>query len=187
MARERRERILDATLAEADARGIRGLTVEGVAARSDSSRATVYRHFPGGRDELIDRAIRREVHRFFESLVGGLPASADVVAHVGGLIAGADRLLREHTLLQRLLEEEADAILPPLATVHPMLESGLTDHLRTVLDASQLRPGTDVDEAADFCARMVLSFVGSSGAWDLSDPADVRDLVERHVVGPLLV
>ncbi len=186
MADGLRRRVLDATFAEVEAHGMRGLTVEGVAVRSGSSRATIYRHFPGGREELVSSTIEREVGRFFRDLIAEAPPADDVVGHVVGIVAGADRLLRHHPVLQRLLEDEAEAILPPLATVHPMIQDGLARHLRWVLTDATLRPGVDAAEAADHCSRMVLSFVGSNGAWDLSDPADVRDLVETHMVAGLL-
>lgn len=181
-----RDRVLAATFAEVEANGLRGLTVEGVAARSGSSRATIYRHFPGGRDELVTSTIEREVGRFFVALIAEAPPEDDVVGHLVGIVTGADRLLRHHSVLQRLLEEEAEAILPPLATIHPLIEDGLADHLQRIFARAALRPGVEPAGAADFCSRMVLSFVGSSGAWDLTDPAQVRDLVETHVLAGLL-
>jgi AcrR family transcriptional regulator len=68
------DRVLDATYDEVAERGLGALTVEAVAVRAGSSRATVYRHFPGGRDELIDRTIRREVRRFFDTVLAAAPA-----------------------------------------------------------------------------------------------------------------
>ncbi|HKS98228.1 MAG TPA: TetR/AcrR family transcriptional regulator [Rugosimonospora sp.] len=40
-------------------RGVAGVTVDAVLARSGAPRGSVYHHFPGGRDELILEAVRR--------------------------------------------------------------------------------------------------------------------------------
>jgi hypothetical protein len=45
--------------------------------------------------------------------------------------------------------------------------------------------GLDPEEAADFVARMLLSFTGSPGRWDLSDRAQVKDLVRTEVLAAL--
>jgi AcrR family transcriptional regulator len=183
------ERAMDATYGEVAERGLGALTVEAVAVRAATSRATLYRHFPGGRDELVARTIDREVERFFVGVLGSAPdPGAPAVDHVGGVIAAADRLLGQHTLLQRLLVEEADAIVPSLATVHPLIAGALAAHLGSVLSAAdqrgELRPGVDIAAAADHCARLVLSYVGSAGTWHLQDPAAVERLVrDRLLVG----
>lgn len=171
-----RERVLDAVYAEVAERGLGQLTVEAVAVRAGSSRATVYRWFPGGRDELVDTAIRREVDRFLAALLAEAPPSDDVVGHVVGLVIGARRLLGEHTVLQRLLLEEADAILPSLATIQPAVQDALARHLAHLLG------GADAGERADHAARMLLSYVGSAGGADLSDPAVVADVVRRRIL-----
>ena len=43
-----------------------------------------------------------------------------------------------------------------------------------------LVPGVDLDAAAEFVARMVLSLIGSPGDWDLDDPAEVRVVVRTQ-------
>ena len=182
MAGDLRQRVLDATFAEVDANGLARLTVEAVATRAGSSRATIYRHFPGGRDELVETTLRREVARFFDALVTAAPAEGSVVAHVSALVTGAHRLLGEHRVFQRLLQDEAEAIAPPLATVYPMIHDGLVAHLAAVLAAGGVAEGTPRERAADFGARMVLSYVGTSGARDLEDPADVEDVVRRRIL-----
>lgn len=184
-------RVLDATYAEVAEHGLAALTVEAVAVRAGSSRATVYRHFPGGRDELVERTIRREVGRFFAAVLEDAPpADGDLVDHVAGLMAAAHRLLGEHVVLQRLLVEEADAIVPSLALVFPLVEQALSAHLRALLErgvGTAVRAGVDVDGAADHCARLVLSYVGSAGRWEVDDPLAVRRLVRARLLAGVLV
>jgi AcrR family transcriptional regulator len=185
------DRALDATFAEVAAHGLGALTVEAVAVRAGSSRATLYRHFPGGRDELVARTIRREVQRFFEAVLADAPSSeGGVVDHVGGVICAAYHLLGRHEVLQRLLVDEADAIVPSLATVQPLVASGLATHLEAVFVAAnrrgEVRDDVDLSAAADHCARLVLSYVGSAGRWDLDDPAAVERLVRERLLPGVL-
>lgn len=180
-------RALDATYAEVAEHGLASLTVESVAIRAGTSRATLYRHFPGGRDELVARTIEREVERFFARVLADAPApDVGVVGHVGGIVAAAHRLLEEHAVLQRLLVEEADAIVPSLATVQPLVAAGLAHHLEGVLaDAvarGEVSPDVDAAMAAGHAARLVLSYVGSAGRWDLTDRAEADRLVRERIL-----
>lgn len=186
-------RVLDATYAEVAAGGLAALTVEAVAVRAGSSRATVYRHFPGGRDELVRRTIEREVERFFGAVLRAAPPDeAGAVQHVAGVVRAAHRLLGEHVVLQRLLVEEADAIVPSLATVQPLVAAGLARHLEVVLVAArgrgELTDAIDVVAAADHAARLALSYVGSAGGWALDDVDEaerfVRDRLLAGVFAP---
>ena len=42
--------------------------------------------------------------------------------------------------------------------------------------------GPDLDAAADFLARMVLSYISSPGRWDLNDPEQVALLVRSELL-----
>lgn len=180
-------RVLDATFAEVAEHGLAALTVEAVAVRAGSSRATLYRHFPGGRDELVVRTIEREVEGFLAAVMADVaPAAAGVVDHVAGVVVSARRLLGEHDVLQRLLVEEADAIVPSLATVRPLVATGLARHLTAALGEAvargEVRSDVDVLVAGDHAARLVLSYVGSPGRWDLVDPDEAGRLVQDRVL-----
>jgi hypothetical protein len=41
-------------------------------------------------------------------------------------------------------------------------------------------------EAADFLARMVLSYIGSPGRWDLTDPIEVAQLVRAELLAGIV-
>jgi AcrR family transcriptional regulator len=187
------DRVLDATYDEVAERGLGALTVEAVAVRAGSSRATVYRHFPGGRDELIDRTIRREVRRFFDTVLAAAPApppEGDLEDHVTGLVVAAHHELGAHRVLQRLLVDEADAIVPSLSTVQPLVGGRLAVHVAAVLEAAAaadaLAPGVDPEAAGEHVARLVLSYVGSPGRWDLTDPVEAGRLVRSQILAGLL-
>ena len=42
--------------------------------------------------------------------------------------------------------------------------------------------GVDLDEAADFLARMLLSYMGQPGRWNLEDPGQVAQLVRAELL-----
>ncbi len=173
--------VLDAVFAEVEESGLAGLALEAVARRAGTSRATLYRHFPGGRDELVDATIRREVDRFLARLVADAGPTDDLHAHLTRLLRAATRALDDHSLLQTLLADEAEAIVPSLTTVFPTVQGLLATYLADRFVAAGV--AGDVDAAADHCARMFLSYVGSEGVDDLSSPAVLADLVDRILAG----
>ena len=63
-----RERILEATYACVARSGLARTTVEDAAREAGLSRATIYRHFPGGREELLHAVVTWEFLHFFARL-----------------------------------------------------------------------------------------------------------------------
>src|SRR3954454_6457018 len=63
-----RDRILEATYACVARYGLSKTTVEDAAKEAGLSRATVYRYFPGGKEQLTAEVIRWEAPRFFARL-----------------------------------------------------------------------------------------------------------------------
>jgi AcrR family transcriptional regulator len=166
--------------------GVRTATVEAVAREACVARATVYRAFPGGRDELVSAVVAQAVADFYAGLQADIGDPPDVTTLLErGLVAARHRL-DEHTVLQRTLEAEADQIVPPLATVMPVLIGRLRAELAARLARERLCPGVQVDEAADLLARLTLSLIGSPGGWDMDDPAAVRRLVRGQLLAGVL-
>lgn len=166
--------------------GMATTTVEHIAREAGVARATVYRAFPGGRDELVSAAVAHAVAEFFASLradIGDVPDVTTLLER--GLVAGRRRL-DEHSVLQRTLQDEADQIVPQLATVLPVVLDLLRTELAGRLAGERLRPGVDPGEAADLLARMVLSLIGSPGGWDMHDPAAVRRLVRGQLLAGVI-
>ena len=54
------------------------------------------------------------------------------------------------------------------------------------LEREDLLPGVEAEEAADYVARMLLSFIGNQGRWDLTDPAQVSELVRTELLAGVL-
>jgi AcrR family transcriptional regulator len=183
MAESTRERILEATLTCVGRHGMAKTTMDDIAREADLARATLYRAFPGGRDEVLDAVVTWEVARFFERLRAAIEPDGLALAEIleRGLLAARDAM-EHHDLLQRLLREEADQLVPSLAVVMPLVVQALADWLRPRLEAEPRRPGVDPAEGAELLARLALSYLSTPGRWDLTDPAEVHRLVHDHLL-----
>ncbi|HKH06842.1 MAG TPA: TetR/AcrR family transcriptional regulator [Acidimicrobiales bacterium] len=174
-----RLRIIEAAYACVARDGIAKTTLEAAAQEANVARATVYRYFPGGRDELFGAVVAWEVERFFAGVrvdVGDVPDFATYLER--GLLA-ARRRFTEHTLLQDLLAGEAEMLVPPLVEVMPLVVNLLAADLALRLKRERLRPGVDPEVAGDLLARMTLSHMGTPGVWDLDAPGEARRLVRE--------
>ena len=177
-----RERLFEATYACAARYGIAKTTVEDVAREARLSRATVYRHFPGGKDQLINETVAWESARFFTRL-------ADAVAGVDGLavlleeaLLFAHRAMAEHAVLQKILQTEPERLLPELTVESRRLITLIQAFLLPYLQREPLAVDVDLDAAGKYIARMFLSFLGAPGGWDLTDRAEVAELVRTQLL-----
>lgn len=181
-----RERILRATYDCVARWGLSKTTVEDAAREAGVSRATVYRYFPGGRDELIGSVVAWEHARFFTRLYEEVRDAGTLEEVMERGLVFAHRAIREHEVLQRVLQTEPEVLLPPLTVETRGAQQVIAEFLAPYLARQPLAPGVTVGEAADFLARMVLSYISSPGRWDLDDPAQVARLVRAELLGGVL-
>lgn len=181
---ETRERILRGALSCVERKGLAATSLEDVARASDVSRATVYRHFPGGRDQLVTETVTWEVARFFARLERAVAGEPDLAARLRRALTDGHQALAEHALLHRLLRTEPEAVLGELSAatdlVLELIVAYLADQIAAEQAAGRARPDLELPVAADHLGRLYLSYLGAPGRWDLDDPAAVDRLVRTQ-------
>ena len=181
------DRLLEATYRCVERFGMGKTTIDDIVKESGVSRATIYRQFAGGRDELLLETVGWELANYFNRLADQVrdAPSLEVLLEQG--LAYAHRSITEHAVLRKMLDTEPERLLPLLTTESakslPFIADFLMPYLRREADAGRLRPGVDLDRAAEYLARSILSLIGAPGRWDLDDPAQVSDLVAIELLG----
>lgn len=181
-----RTRILEATVVLSGRHGMRGFNVEAVATEAGVSRATVYRHFTEGREQMVNEAVAFEVSRFVDGLgfdEGDGVTLSDRLVRV--LMRGRDEIAG-HEVLGQLLDREPEEVMARLESLLPIFQDVMAAALARHLEREELRSDIEPDEAARHLARMVLSYVTSPGMWELGDETQVRSLVRAELLGALL-
>jgi AcrR family transcriptional regulator len=181
-----RDRIMDAVAECVDRDGLDAVRLEDVAATAGVGRATIYRHFAGGRDQLLTETITREVGNFWRQVAAEVAPFRNIEDRLVHGIMAARRILVQHDLLQRLLEHEPEEIVGRLASSEQLVLLVLVDEMRRMLARESLRAGVDVEVAAEYVSRMLLSYIGTSGRWDLDDESAVRRLVRSQFLGGIV-
>ena len=177
-----RVRIADAATRCVARRGVAKTTLDDVAREAGCSRATVYRTFPGGKEEVISAVVDTEVARLFSSLAVQMGGAVDLEdALVAGMVLTATAVA-EHRALQYVLESEPEVLLPqlcfaPLGTVLERVCDFAVPFLARWIDPDLAR------RVADLAARMVLSYVATPALGiDLCDEATTRRLVSTFLM-----
>ncbi|GAC1599465.1 MAG: TetR/AcrR family transcriptional regulator [Acidimicrobiales bacterium] len=183
-----RTRILEATFACIARYGLAKTTMEDAAKEAGLSRATVYRHFPGGRDELVQEVIAWETARFFIRLAEAVAGIRDFEQLLAEGLMFAHEAIEGHEILQKVLQTEPERLIPTLTVesdrIRVLISSFISPHLR---GDPRLRPGLNVDQAADYVSRMLLSWIGAPGRWDLTDVDQVHTLVRTEFLAGVLI
>src|SRR4051794_37465434 len=161
-----RDRVLAAAYTCVSRFGLNKTTIEDVVKESGVSRATIYRHFPGGRDELLHATVAWEIARYFSELADHVRDASDLPHLLEDGLVFARRSMRQHEVLQKMLVTEPERLLP-LLTIEaqktlPFIAAFLHPYLAREAAAGGLRNGVDVDRAAEYLARGVLALIGEA-------------------------
>ena len=73
------------------------------------------------------------------------------------------------------------------ATYACVARKGIASVLAPYVVDRGLVEGVDLGDAADFLARMVLSYISAPGRWDLDDPEQVARLVRSELLAGVVV
>lgn len=177
-----RAEILTASVSCVGRLGLSKTTLEDVAREAGVGRATVYRYFEGGRDELIAATIEWEVAQFFRRLAIAVEGVADFATRLEVGLHFAHRAVAEHEVLQKVLETEPERLLPHLTTSGPLIILAMVAYFEPLLADEPLVEGLSAHEAAEWLAHMILSFIVGQGSWDLDDQGEVRRLVRTQLL-----
>lgn len=187
---EGRLRVLEGAYECIARRGMAKTTVDDVAAASGVSRATIYRLFPGGKDELLRDTVGWEMDRFFLHLGEELGDAADFPEFLERALPLARRELRQHAVLQKVLETEPDRLNALITVQQHRVIGAIAAYFLPLLERDRDRglvdPGADLVLTAEYVARLCLSLISSPGRHDLGDPAEVHRLVRSELLGGVL-
>lgn len=186
MATDVRTRLLEGAYACIAEKGLSGMALEDAARAAGVSRATLYRHFPGGREELVQAVITYETLLFFHTLAEEVADASDLESLLVEGIVFAHEAIEGHAVLQKILQTEPERLLPQLSLESARLVGLVATFFEARFVDHELAEGLDRREAAEYVARLVLSFIGSPGTWDLSDRQQVRELVRSELLAGLL-
>jgi AcrR family transcriptional regulator len=181
-----RERILEATYACVARYGMAKTAVEDAAREAKLSRATIYRYFPGGKDQLIGDTVAWESARFFQRLADAVAGAGDFARLLEDALMFAHRAIEEHAVLQKVLQTEPEKLLPHLTVGSDRLVVLIKDFLYPALQREHLRPGVGTEQAAEYLGRMILSYIGAQGRWDLTDRVQVASLVRTEFLAGIV-
>jgi AcrR family transcriptional regulator len=182
-----RVRLVDGALQCLARQGIAKTTVDDIARGAGLSRATAYRAFPGGKDDILAAVVETEVARLFSSLAVVMGEAHDLEdVLVAGMVESA-RQLRSHEALSYLLAYEPGAVLPQLTFAGQdrvlLLRAG---DLAAPFFARWLEP-EQASRAAEWAVRIVLAYCSAQNpGTDLTDPAATRALVRSFVLPGIL-
>ncbi len=184
-----RERIMRGALRCVERNGLSGFSLEDVARESGLSRTSIYRHFPGGRHQLIEETATWEVGRFWSRLADAVVDLDNLEDRlVAGLMLGAHQIT-ESRIMGNLMDPELEVLVDALQPAQPLVQAVIRDYMVVLLDTERAegRLGRSADgqpveigEAADYLTRMILSVMSSPAGTDLSDEVQTRDLVRRQ-------
>ena len=149
-----------------------------IATHAGISRVWLYRHFDN-RDALVGRLLLREAQRFIAGFLAfNEPErpTAEVAVDAFVYVVG---FLREHPLVQRMLEKDTEVSMQYLSTgITPVLNlviSAATTHLveRTAM------PEREARAVMETIARLIYSIIASSDvATNFNDPDELRGFAE---------
>ncbi len=174
--------IIDATLACLARHGTLKTTVDDIARQAGVSRATVYRVFPGGRDEILAAVVDTEMARLFSALGVRLGEAGELGdALVSGIVEASTRLCR-HAALAYLVEHEPEMVLGHLAFDESNRLLTTASRFTAPFLARWMSP-VEAERVAEWATRIVLSYALSpSAGMDLTDPAHTARMVETFVL-----
>ena len=159
-----RERIVNAAEGCFARYGVGKTTVEDIAEAAGLSRATVYRNFAGGRDEVILAVILRDLRRFLDRLAERLSREPSVPDAIVEGVLDAVAFVRAEPRVAALLTPEAAghtqaAVAVAAGRVLDLCADYVRPHFEVAQRESLLRADITVEGAVEFLFRIISSMI----------------------------
>ena len=177
-----RERLIDAAEGCLRAKGIRATTVSEVAEAAGVSRGWLYRHYPD-KASLLGAAIVRLNEAFWGESNRTLSAISGFEEQLAvGVRLGRSAYETPGALVMQLRRDEPEEFAACAGAgvqgLVPDLGRFWKTYLEAARDRGEIHPETELDEAAEWVARVQISLGTVPG--DTLDPDD-HDAVRRHM------
>jgi AcrR family transcriptional regulator len=179
---ETREALIAAAYACIARQGLAKTSIGDVAGQAGVVRATVYRHFPGGRDELIAEVVSWEHHRFFVELYVAVRDAENLAEVLERALFEAHRAIADHEVLQLVLATEPTALSTVLLSELAPVQQQIAAFLEPYVAREQRAADVDVVASSSFLSRLLLSYMGAPGRWDLTNRDEVARLVRTELL-----
>lgn len=182
-----REQLLDAATAQFEIVGIARSTMNDVTRRAGLARMTLYRRF-ANKQELVEATLLRETADVLTGLQQVIDANDTIEAKLTEGFAYTVETLRDHGLLNRLLETEPEATVPHFTVQGAPLITAAAQFLAAEISRNlhDSRSHEELTVVSELTVRLVVSFVLTpTTTIDLDDPEVARTFAQKHL-GPLL-
>jgi AcrR family transcriptional regulator len=180
--RSTRVRIVDAALALIARQGMATTTIDDLAREAGLSRATLYRTFPKGKDDVMRAVLETETARLLSELAVVLGTAHDLESLlIDGFVLTAERIGSSQALVF-LLAHERQVVVSHLAfdemdQILSLATSFLAPFFGRWLDRDR------AERAGEFATRLLLTYLASPESdWRISDRAATTRFVRTYVL-----
>ncbi|HVV77762.1 MAG TPA: TetR/AcrR family transcriptional regulator [Mycobacteriales bacterium] len=183
-----RDRVVDAAERCFAQYGVAKTTVEDVARLAGISRASVYRYFPGGRDEIVLAALLASAKQLLPQLPARLRTARSLGDSIVELIMSAVEWMRSEPWRAALLAAPLSRALSAADAAAPyaLCSAFISPYFDAARKAGLVRPQVGLDDAVEFVVRVIHSLLVVPGHRDRDD-AELRRYVRTFVLPALLV
>jgi AcrR family transcriptional regulator len=175
-----RERILLAAGRCLTENGVRDVSLQVIAREAGLARATLYRHFPDGRDQLVNELVTFEVQRFFGELYRSVEGLTSLEHVLERGLRFAHHAVAAHYLLQTMLRDDPSMLEPALSSSIETIEHRIAAIFVPFLEAGPRR-----NAQADFLSRMSIEYISTQGRWDFDNTTQLRHLVRDELLASM--
>lgn len=167
--------------------GVAKTTVEDVARLAGTSRASVYRYFPGGRDEIVLAALLASAREFLPQLPARLRTTRSLGDAIVELIVSAVGWVRSEPWREALVATPLSRSLraEDFAALYAVCADFIAPYFASARDAGLVRAQVTLDDAVEFVVRMIHSLLVVPGHRD-RDETETRRYLRTYMLPALL-